>query len=85
MEEETDDDEDARLRVRRRDDGGGSGDGGDDLLSRAFARSPTYDTRCPRKAAVSQVLTRSRKAGEHGGRRRERERRERRRIEKKDE
>lgn len=39
MEEETDDDEDARLRVRRRDDGGGSGDGGDDLLSRAFART----------------------------------------------
>lgn len=41
-EEETDDDEDARLRVRRRYDdggGGGSGDGGDDLLSRAFART----------------------------------------------
>lgn len=36
-EEETDDDEDARLRVRRRYDGGG--DGGDDLLSRAFART----------------------------------------------
>lgn len=34
-EEETDDDEDARLRVRRRD----GGDGGDDLLSRAFART----------------------------------------------
>lgn len=40
VEKETDDDdEDARLRVRRRDDGGGSGDGGDDLLSRAFART----------------------------------------------